>query len=48
MLFDIADKLQEAKYKRIKEDKKDERFRAVVKEQVEEAKEAGGDAPEGM
>lgn len=48
MLFDIADKLQEAKYKRIKEDKKDERFRAVVKEQVEEAKDAGGDTPEGM
>lgn len=48
MLFDIADKLQEAKYKRIKEDKKDERFRAVVKEQVEEAKDAGGEVPEGM
>lgn len=48
MLFDIADKLQEAKYKRIKEDKKDERFRTILKEQVEEAKEAGGDAPEGM
>lgn len=48
MLFDIADKLQEAKYKRIKEDKKDERFRTILKEQVEEAKDAGGDAPEGM
>lgn len=48
MLFDIADKLQEAKYKRIKEDKKDEQFKTLVKEQTEEAKDAGGDAPEGM
>lgn len=48
MLFDIADKLQEAKYKRIKEDKKDERFKSLVKEQAEEAKDAGGDALESM